>query len=1245
MKQLLEESIHWGLLGKHPREAYQYHLGRTCLSRVEKILRQELTLNFILPFSDKERVEALLCSQFPELRSAELLCRYEELIQSPEEILRLYLPYLIEESRADYGHLTATVQEEPSFAGDTVYLKALGRDTVERLNSELAPLWERSLRERFGLARKFIFEQDAAVYEETQKRLEDEAIAEAEAAAKAAAAAAQSEKRKEKKNGAAGTDGAALLGKSIRDLPRPIRELHRADGTVTVAGVLYEKSGRKCRNGKYELTLCIHDEGGSIGVRLFLPNEKEGKALEEQCKEGMGLRVRGRVEYDTYVSDLSILARDLERYDAPHRSDEAPEKRVELHAHTKMSNMDGLMEAADLVRLARSFGHKAVAVTDHGVVQSFPEAMKEATAKGKDPIRILYGVEGYLCDEPLDRLRMKDQRTWHIILLVRTQAGMKNLYKLISQSHLEHFYKRPRMPRALIEAHREGLIIGSACEAGELFQAVLNGESEERLREIASFYDYLEIQPLCNNRFLLREGRVADEEGLRDLNRRIVALGRAMGKPVVATCDAHYANAEDALYRRILMAGQGYKDAESGEGLYFRNTEEMLAEFAYLGEEEARRVVIEAPNAVADLIEDVTPIAKGNFPPKIEGAEETLRTKCWERAKQLYGEELPEIVQTRLDKELHSIIDNGYAVMYIAAEMLVQRSLKDGYLVGSRGSVGSSLAATMAGITEVNPLPPHYVCPVCKHSEFITDGSYDCGADLPPKDCPVCSAAMERLGFNIPFETFLGFEGNKEPDIDLNFAGVYQSRAHKYVDEIFGRENVYKAGTISTVASKTAYGFVMKYYDEKPEEERPGKWEIDRLTKCCTGVRRTTGQHPGGIIIVPRDKEICDFCPVQHPANETDSEIITTHYDYHSIDKNLLKLDILGHDVPTQLRMLQDMTGQGPLSIPLGDEKVMSLFNGTEALGIKRKDYPFTHASFGIPEFGTSFVRQMLDATKPKRFADLVRISGFSHGTDVWLNNAADFIASGKATMKDVISTRDDIMNYLIQKGCPKEASFKIMEKVRKGKGVTDEEEALMKSHEVPDWYVESCRRIKYMFPKAHAVAYTLMSYRIAYYKLYYPAAFYAAVFTIRNDCFNYPVIIGGYESVLKRIEAIRQLGRDATARDQDELITLELAAEMYARGVELLPIDLEHSAGTQFSLENGRVRPPFAALSGIGETAAEALAAERNSGEFASVEEMQLRCGLNKTGVEALREAGVLDGLSETNQMSILDLQYLLHN
>ncbi|MFT9498278.1 PolC-type DNA polymerase III, partial [Anaerosolibacter sp.] len=823
---------------------------------------------------------------------------------------------------------------------------------------------------------------------------------------------------------------------------------------------------------------------------------------------------------------------------------------------------------------------------------------------------------------------------YHIIILVKNYTGLKNLYKIISASHMNYFYKRPRIPKSLLTQMREGLIIGTACEAGELYRAITSNKSKREIEEIVKYYDYLEIQPIHNNTFLIDKGIVKDEEELRDINKKIVDLGTAFHKPVVATGDVHFLDPHDEAYRRILMAGQGFDDADEQTPLYFRTTDEMLKEFEYLGKHAALDVVVNYPNHIANQVDHIIPIPDDTFPPIIEGSDEDLRRMCYEKATRIYGDPLPELVQKRLDRELNSIISNGYAVMYIIAQKLVAKSLQDGYLVGSRGSVGSSFVATMSDITEVNPLPPHYVCPNCKDSEFITDGSIGSGADLPDKVCPKCNIFYLKDGHDIPFEVFLGFEGDKEPDIDLNFAGEYQPTAHKYTEELFGEGYVFRAGTIGTIADKTAYGFVKKYYEEKqiPVNNR----EIERLAKGCTGVKRTTGQHPGGVMVVPNYKEIYDFCPIQYPANDGSSGIITTHFDYHSISGRLLKLDILGHDVPTIIRMLQDITGVDPTQIPLDDKETVKIFTSLDPLKIVDKEFICEVGSLGIPEFGTKFVRQMLVDTQPSTFAELVRISGLSHGTDVWLNNAQELVRQGTAELKDVISTRDDIMNYLIYKGLPPKTAFKIMERVRKGKGLSLEDEEAMAQNKVPKWYIDSCNKIKYMFPKAHAAAYVMMSFRIAYFKVHYPLAFYATYFTTKASDFDADLVVRGKEKIKNKMKELETLGNAMSQKEKDLLTVLEVASEMYARGLYFLPVDIYKSDAEHFKIVEDKLLPPLCALQGVGENAAKSICESRKDREFISLEDLRTRAKVTKTVIETLQNHGCLDGLPNTNQLSL---------
>ena len=975
MKSLIESTISWNKIGKHPKNDYRFSIEKAVVSKDTAVFSVDIRLNFVIPFSDAERIEKLIQNEIPGLKGVLLNYIYEDVILSEKEIIKHYIEHMIHEINGSYAAITKTIfPKEFTYEDGLLTIMALGAVAVGELNGKVAGQFEKYLNRDFGIEVKVVFANHEDNYKEKTKEKDElvkKELEEADKAQKNAAANGNGGNSGNGYNGSGGFGGKAgtgnggekwrrrekeepmvgnrIMGKVIHDEPVPISSLTVDSGLAAIEGMMFRKEARTIKNNKKLVTLLITDKITSICVKLFASEEKWNE-IDGSLKAGDYVKIRGNAEFDTFENILVLMGKDIEKTEKEGRQDLSEIKRVELHAHTKMSAMDGLNEVSEMIKTAAGWGQKAIAITDHGVVQAFPDA-ERTVKKGKLDIKIIYGLEGYLYDDSDDtgrKIDYKSKNTNHVILLARTQEGLKNLYKLVSKSHLEYFYKRPRIPKSILTAHREGLIIGSACEAGEVYQSILHSMPDEEIERIAAYYDYLEIQPLANNQFLVDNGSVADAEGLKEINRKIIALGNKLNKPVVATCDAHYAEPEEALYRKILMAGQGYKDIEGDKGLHLRTTGEMLREFEYLGEEAAKEVVIGASNRIADMIEKVLPVPSGKFPPKIDGAEERLRTRCMETAWSIYGDPLPELVQKRLDRELDSIINNGYAVMYVSAEMLVQKSLSDGYLVGSRGSVGSSFAATMGGITEVNPLPPHYICPnkECRNSEFILDDSYDCGIDMPDKVCPKCGTPYKKDGFNIPFEVFLGFEGDKEPDIDLNFAGEYQPVAHKYVEEIFGRENVFRAGTIGTVAGKTAYGFVMKYFEER--QQPVNKWEADRLTECCTGVRRTTGQHPGGIIIVPRGHEIYEFCPVQHPANDTGTDIITTHFDYHSIDENLLKLDILGHDVPSMIRQLQDMTGVDPLKVPLKDKKVDSIFNGIEGLDIKDRGYKFTHGSYGI---------------------------------------------------------------------------------------------------------------------------------------------------------------------------------------------------------------------------------------------------------------------------------------------------------
>ncbi|HOB39917.1 MAG: PolC-type DNA polymerase III [Limnochordia bacterium] len=1011
-----------------------------------------------------------------------------------------------------------------------------------------------------------------------------------------------------------------LLRASLPGEPTPIAQLVEPEENVIICGEVVAYEARLTRTGKTLIMFDVYDGTDTISCKVF-----QDDPADLGLKKGQWVKVRGSLQFQPYDNELQIMAQGLAFVEAPPcLTDTAPEKRVELHLHTKMSGLDGTVDVDQLLKLASSLGHDAVAITDHGVVQAFPEAHRAAKKHG---IKIIYGVEGYLIDDPESKVR-----PFHIVLLAKNRVGLKNLYRLISHSNLDHFYRVPRIPRALLQEYREGLIVGSACEAGEVFQAVLH--QRPNVLEVAGFYDYLEIQPLANNEFLIGTAQVRSKDDLIRINQQIIKLGERLGIPVVATGDVHFLRPEDAFVRTILLAGKGMGDAEHPAPLYYRTTEEMLQEFSYLTPEKAYEVVVEAPRKIAAQVEELSPVPSGFYPPHLPDAEQELEKMTYAKAKEIYGEPLPEIVQARLARELKAIINHGYASLYLIAHKLVKKSLDDGYLVGSRGSVGSSLVATMCEITEVNPLPPHYVCPSCHWSEFFTAGEAGSGVDLPEKDCPQCGTALNRLGFDIPFEVFMGFHGDKVPDIDLNFSGEYQAQIHSYTEELFGRGNVFRAGTIGTLADKTAYGFIMKYLEQTNETRRNA--EINRLVAKLSGVRRTTGQHPGGMVVIPEGMEVYDFTPIQYPANDPASGTITTHFEYHALDDCLVKLDILGHDDPTMLRMLEDLTGVPVLEIPLNDPKTMSIFSSTESLGVTPDQIGTNVGTLGVPEFGTRFVRQMLEDTSPKTFSDLVRISGLSHGTNVWTNNAEELVKAGIVDISGVIATRDDIMIYLMLKGVEAGQAFRIMEQVRKGRGLTPEDETLLKQYDVPQWYIDSCKKISYMFPKAHAVAYVMMAFRIAYFKVHHPLAFYAALFSLQAGDFDAQLVMGGEEAVRAELARITNKSYEATPKERSMVTLLEIIIEAMARGVRFLPVDLYKSAAQTFLIEGSALRLPFASLQGVGASAATGIVQAREAGEFISVEDLRQRAGITKAVIEALRLHGCLEGLPETNQLTL---------
>ncbi|MBR3553938.1 MAG: PolC-type DNA polymerase III [Clostridia bacterium] len=1034
-----------------------------------------------------------------------------------------------------------------------------------------------------------------------------------------------------------------IYGNKITKTPTPLRDVTAEDGSCVVWGDIFRFDSRETRDKRSVIiTFNLTDRTYAYSCKIFERKENCDQLLDK-LKDGVTVLVRGDIAYDKFSGENVINPRAISLVEKIPPIDDAEEKRVELHLHTKMSMMDAMTDPAVLVKRAIAWGHKAIAITDHGVVQAYPEAV--AAAGGK--IKVILGVENYFIDdteEPFDTWKKeKKARYYHMILLARNNTGLKNLYQLISASNLKYFHRRPIIPKSELVRHREGLIVGSACEAGQVYRAIANGKSDEEILKIASFYDYLEIQPCGNNAYMIRSENYPNVNSVQDIqqmNKKVVHTADALGKMTVATCDVHFIDPEDAIFRAILMAGQGFPDADTQAPLFFRNTKDMLAEFDYLGEETAKEVVVTNPNRIADMIEDIRPIPSGNFPPSIDGADDELKRLCWEKTKRLYGDPVPEYVAKRLTRELDSIIHHGFGVLYMIAQKLVKNSEDHGYLVGSRGSVGSSYVANAAGISEVNPLAPHYRCPKCRHSEFFLNGEVGSGYDLPPKACPDCGTMMERDGHDIPFETFLGFKGDKSPDIDLNFSGEYQFYAHRYTEELFGLTHVFKAGTIATVADKTAFGFVKKYLEERGRTV--SRAEEDRLAIGCTGIKRTTGQHPGGMVVVPTCFDAEDFTPVQHPADDANKGMITTHFDFHALHDTILKLDNLGHDVPTLYKHLEDLTGIPAMQTDICDPKIYELMASPAPLGVTAEDIDCPTGTLSIPEMGTPFVIQMLLDAKPKNFSDLLQVSGLSHGTGVWLDNAQELIRNGTCDIGNVIGTRDSIMVYLMHKGVEPSMAFKIMEIVRKGKAtklLTDEHKQAMKEHGVEQWYIDSCMKIQYMFPKAHAAAYVSAALRLGWYKIYRPLEYYAAYMTVRGDDIDAAAVLQGRAAVKKLMQEIKDKGKDAPPKEQNMYPGLQVVNEMMARGIEFLPVDIYKSEATTYQIEDGKIRMPFAALSGVGENAAVALAdAKKGGATFVSVDDYAAKSGASSAVIDALRLVGAFKGLPETRQISLFD-------
>ncbi|WP_164215489.1 PolC-type DNA polymerase III [Virgibacillus sp. YIM 98842] len=1393
-----------------------------------KVFKESRTWHFyigvkrVLPFHVYQLFITNLKHTFQQVKNVALTLEAEDKATDEENVSAYWRDFLQTEASLSPAYRDLIHNQKPTVNNNKIMLTARNEAEknalIKRLQNDFRMYCQRTGLPAFQLDINIKLDES-----EIQKFKEQKATEDREMMMKTVQ---QKEDKEQKK--AQNSNQPFMLGYKIQDDPVLMEEIQEEERRITVQGYIFDAEVRELRSGRSLLIIKATDYTDSLQIKMFSKGDEDAEKFKS-VKAGMWVKARGSIQTDMYTNELAMMANDIHEVRVEARKDAAPadQKRVELHAHTTMSQLDAVVSPAELIAQAKKWGHQAIAITDHAGVQGFPEAHN---AGQKNDMKVLYGVEANLVDdgvpiayneqdidlasgthvvfdvettglsavydtiielaavkihdgEVIDRFEsfanphhplsqttidltgitddmVKDapevdevlkrfhewtgdsvlvahnasfdigflnqgykklnynkvenavidtlelarflfpelknhrlntlckyldieltqhhraiydaeatgylfwklvkallkkeitnhnqlnnhmgegkayqrSRPYHCVLLAQTETGLKNMYKIVSSAHIDYFYRVPRIPRSLLQKMREGILVGSACDQGEVFETMMQKSAEEA-ENTAQFYDYIEVQPPANYAHLIEKDLVQNEAQILDIIRKLVEMGERMDKPVVATGNVHYLEEHDKLYRQILVSSQAGNplNRHTLPDTPFRTTNEMLDAFQFLGEEKAKEIVVTNTNKVADEIDAISPVKDGLFTPNIDGADQEIRDLCYSRAKYIYGDPVPKIVVDRLEKELESIIGHGFAVIYLISHKLVKKSLDDGYLVGSRGSVGSSFVATMTEITEVNPLPPHYVCPSCHHNEFITDGSVGSGFDLPDKECPECGGSLTKDGQDIPFETFLGFKGDKVPDIDLNFSGTYQPRAHNYTKELFGIDNVYRAGTIGTIAEKTAYGYVKGYASDNQLTYK--KAEVDRLVQGCTGVKRTTGQHPGGIIVVPEDKEIFDFTPIQFPADDRKSEWRTTHFDFHSIDSNLLKLDILGHDDPTVIRMLQDLSGIDPETVPTDDPEVMKIFSGPEPLGVTPEQINCKTGTLGVPEFGTRFVRQMLEDTKPTTFAELVIISGLSHGTDVWLGNAQELINDGICELSDVIGCRDDIMVYLMHKGLEASLAFKIMEFVRKGRGLQDEWIVEMKKHGVPDWYIESCKKIKYMFPKAHAAAYVLMAVRIAYFKVHYPIFFYAAYFTVRADDFELDTMIKGSQAIRNRIESIEAKGNDAPPKEKSLLTVLEISLEMCERGFQIGKVDLYKSSATEFIVDGDTLIPPFNAVDGLGTNAALNIVKAREDGEFLSKEDLQKRSRISKTVLEYLDNHGCLEGMEEKNQLSL---------